>query len=242
MLIMGILRQEAALMDEQPKRVHLGCGLKTPGGWINLDGSWNAWLGKYPTVRRVLKALDLLPSSAIGIPWSPDILIHDVRKPLPFHDNSIWAIYASHLLEHLYLQEGKRLLKECFRILKPGGILRMVVPDLKAIVMEYMDGKPFNNASDEIEELSRADRLNKRLAFRSPNPISENIFYRIYAAFKDFHSHKWMYDADSLIWYFKWADFVDVHEMQFGRSRIEGIAKIEEEGRGIYVEGVKPIR
>jgi predicted SAM-dependent methyltransferase len=228
-------------MDEQTKRVHLGCGLKTPEDWINLDGSWNAWLAKYPTVRKVLKTLDVLPASIMDIPWNPDIFIHDVRKPLPFHDNSICAIYASHLLEHLYLEEGKRLLKECFRILKPSGILRMVVPDLRAIVLEYLDEKPPDGSSDETEALSRADRLNKSLSLRSQKPPSENVFYRTYSALKDFHSHKWMYDADSLIRYFKWADFVEVLEMQFGRSRIEGIAKIEEEGRGIYIEGVKPI-
>jgi hypothetical protein len=49
-----------------------------------------------------------------------------------------------------------------------------------------------------------------------------------------------MYDADSLIMYFKWAGFMDVQEMKFNESRIEGIEKVEEAGRGIYIEGSKP--
>jgi len=117
-------------MAEQVKRLHLGCGLNTPEDWINLDGSWNAWLAKHPIMRRLFKALRVLPPSLFNIPWSPDILFHDVRKPLPFQNESLCAIYASHLLEHLYLEEAKRLMKECFRVLQPGGILRMVVPDM----------------------------------------------------------------------------------------------------------------
>ncbi len=176
---------------------------------------------------------------------SPDIIIHDVRKPLPFQDNSIHAIYASHLLEHLYLEEAKRLLKECFRILQPGGILRMVVPDLRAIVLEYMGEKILSKPSDNIKAANPADRLNRRLAFRVPDPSANGILYRIYNATKDFHSHKWMYDADSLIMYFEQADFVDVHQSGFRQSLIEGIEEIEEServlhGAGICIEGIKP--
>jgi predicted SAM-dependent methyltransferase len=230
---------------EKSNKLHLGCGSKTPEGWINLDGSWNAWSRKYPMVRKVLKTFRILPVRLLNIQWNPDILIHDVRKPLRFQDNSLEAIYASHLLEHLYLEEAKRLLKECFRILKPGGVLRMVVPDLRAIVLEYMGEKPFGDSSEEMEADSRGDRLNKRFSMRSQEPPSGNLIYRIYTALKDFHSHKWMYDADSLVRYFSFAGFVDVQEMQFLQSRIKGIKQVEDAGRvlsgaGICVEGVKP--
>jgi predicted SAM-dependent methyltransferase len=228
------------------KRLHLGCGLDTPEGWIHVDGSWNAWLAKYPNLRKVLKAFNLLPADLKDISWNPGILIHDVRKPLPFRDNSCNSIYASHLLEHLYLEEAKFLLRECFRVLLPAGVLRMVVPDLRSIISEYIGDKPFGNLSDDTETINRADRLNKRLMYRNPEPRSGNLFYRIYTSLKDFHSHKWMYDADSLIFYFKEAGFADVREMQFLESQIEDIEKIEKgesilNGEGICVEGLKQI-
>lgn len=232
-------------MAEQARKLHLGCGLNTPEGWINLDGSWNAWVANHPIVLRVLKTLHALPASLLDVPWSHSILIHDVSKPLPFQGNSLSAIYASHLLEHLYLEEAKRLLKECFRVLRPGGALRMVVPDLRAFVLEYMGEKPFSAPSDGMGAISRADRLNKRLGFRRSEPPSGNVFYRIYTALKDFHSHKWMYDAASLITYFERAGFMNIQEMQSHRSRIGGIEKIEQaervlNGAGICIEGVKP--
>ena len=48
------------------------------------------------------------------------------------------VVYHSHLLEHLQQEEGEDLIQECFRVLKPGGILRIVVPDLERICRDYL--------------------------------------------------------------------------------------------------------
>jgi SAM-dependent methyltransferase len=227
----------------KPKKLHLGCGSKTPQGWLNLDGSWNAWLANYPLIRRFLKAFRIVPQNLFDAPWGKNIFIHDVRKPLPFPNNSFSAIYASHLLEHLHLEEAKALLKECYRTLEPGGILRMVVPDLEAIVQEYIDWPA--KSTDSIEQLNRADRLNKRLYFRLPHPTLGSPIYKIYTAITDFHLHKWSYDAESLISYFRWAGFIEVQKMHLFQSRIDGIKEIENpqmilDGAGICIEGLKP--
>jgi len=231
-------------MIGESRRLHLGCGLNTPEGWIHVDGSWNAWVAKYPTLRRVFKAIHLLSADLKDIGWNPDIIIHDLRKPLPFPNDHFTAIYASHLLEHLYREGAKALLKECVRVLIPGGVLRMVVPDLYSIISEYMGERPPGKVSGNGEGNNRADRLNKRLMFRSCEPRAGNLFLRIYSSLKDLHSHKWMYDADSLIFYFQEAGLVNVREMEYLRSQIEGIEKIETgesilNGEGICVEGWK---
>jgi len=88
--------------SDNPIRLNLGCGLQAPLGWINVDGSWNARLAKYRRLRRMLSSFRLLPADKLEIPWSPSILIRDVRKPLPFPDGSVTAVYASRVLEHLY--------------------------------------------------------------------------------------------------------------------------------------------
>lgn len=121
-------------------RLHLGCGLTTPTDWVNIDGSWNAWLAKYPKMRKVLARLKVLPATSSIIPWAADVHYHDLRKPLPFKANSVEAIYSSHTLEHLYYTEAERLLHECMRVLAPGGVIRLVVPDLKSIMLEYLAG------------------------------------------------------------------------------------------------------
>ena len=66
------------------------------------------------------------------------IVYHDLRKPLPYPENSFDAVYSSHFLEHLGQKEGDRFLGELFRTCKPGGICRIVVPDYEQVCKEYL--------------------------------------------------------------------------------------------------------
>jgi predicted SAM-dependent methyltransferase len=69
----------------------------------------------------------------------PGVIAHDLRRGLPFADESFVAAYGSHVLEHLDPDAGERLLRECHRVLAPGGIVRIVVPDLEAIARLYLE-------------------------------------------------------------------------------------------------------
>ncbi|MDX1976967.1 MAG: methyltransferase domain-containing protein [Pseudanabaenaceae cyanobacterium bins.68] len=91
--------------------LNLGCGNTFDSHWINLDVS--------PSAKEVKK-------------W-------DVREGLPFDNDSIDACYSSHVFEHLNIDEARKLLSECIRVLKPEGIIRLVVPDLEAIAKIYLD-------------------------------------------------------------------------------------------------------
>lgn len=228
------------------RKLHLGCGLNVVEGWLNVDGSWNARLAKYPRLRRALAAAHVIPREAAKVEWRGDLRILDVRDPLPFATGSYDAIYASHLLEHLYLDDALRLLRECFRVLRPGGVLRLVVPDLKAIVREYNGEQPFyNSATGDFATMPAADRMNRRLLFRGAMPAQGNVFMRVYAALKDFQTHKWMYDGDSLVAHVRSVGFAEAAERGFCESRIPDIDRIEHPGRvlqgeGVCVEAVKP--
>jgi predicted SAM-dependent methyltransferase len=226
-------------------RLNLGCGLQTHPSWVNIDGSWNARLSKHPLLQGTLSTLGLISWEKVRIPWSSQILIHDIRKPLPFRDASASAVYASHVLEHLYREEGRQLMRESFRVLAADGILRVVVPDLRSIVEEYMGQRPFGEVELEKDGASPADRLNERLLMRWPSPSKRHILHRIYDASQDFHSHKWMYDTESLRALLGSAGFVDVQPKVCGDSLISDIAAIEDpsrllNGAGICVEGRKP--
>jgi SAM-dependent methyltransferase len=114
-------------------RLNLGCGLCTHPNWINLDGSWNARLAKHPVLRKTLSTVGILSADKAGIPWNRDIFCHDIRKPLPFPNGSAEAVYASHVLEHLYREQGLQLIQEAFGVLASGGIVRIVIPDMHTI-------------------------------------------------------------------------------------------------------------
>lgn len=62
----------------------------------------------------------------------------DIRQALPYADDSFDVVYSSHVLEHLTPDAGERFLREQFRVLKPGGICRVVVPNLEEICRIYL--------------------------------------------------------------------------------------------------------
>jgi SAM-dependent methyltransferase len=224
-------------------RLNLGCGLQAPPGWINVDGSWNARLAKFPGLRKIFAAVHVLSPDKAAIPWSSSIYIHDIRKPLPFADGSASAVFASHVLEHLYRDEGQQLIRESRRVLCPGGILRLIVPDLEAIVQEYYAERPPNQLSGEQQ--SAADVLNQRLLMRGQSPPKRNLLYWLYDSLNDFHSHKWMYDANSLTALLRLVGFIDIERKSDGDSLIEGIAAVEDpsrirDGAGVCIEARKP--
>jgi SAM-dependent methyltransferase len=68
----------------------------------------------------------------------PDIHYHDVRKSLPFADKTFEAAYALHIVEHLTPAEAAALVNELYRVLKPGGIVRISTPDLEDICRSYL--------------------------------------------------------------------------------------------------------
>lgn len=69
---------------------------------------------------------------------SSEVISWDIRRGLPFADGVFQACYSSHVLEHLTPSEGIRLLNEFHRVLAPGGVVRVVVPDLELIARDYL--------------------------------------------------------------------------------------------------------
>ena len=115
-------------IEGRPHLLNFGCGSALHPEWINLD------------------------SSAVA----PDVVVHDLRHGLPVPSDSFDAAYGSHVLEHLDPDAASRLLRECYRILRPGGILRIVVPDLETIARLYLDSLE-RAATGDIDAAFRYD-------------------------------------------------------------------------------------
>jgi len=100
---------------------------------------------KIKTTKNGLAYLNIGCGSIFSSDWNnidfiknKDVLFWDIRKGLPFPDKSMDAVYFSHLLEHLSPTEATNLMSEVNRILKTGGIVRIVVPDLRRVCGEYL--------------------------------------------------------------------------------------------------------
>lgn len=92
------------------KCLNLGCGSRFHPAWTNVD------------------------FTAV----SPAVLSHDLRKGIPFPDEEFDVVYHSHVLEHFNQPRAHAFLRECRRVLKPGGTLRVAVPDLERIAKTYL--------------------------------------------------------------------------------------------------------
>ena len=224
------------------RRLNLGCGPgRLPPDWVHLDGSWNARLARHRVIRRTLGRLGIISRTNAALEWHPEIICADLRRPLPFPAGAFEAVYASHVLEHLHDDEARALLDECYRVLQPEGVIRLVVPDLRYMVRRYLEAA---TASERNGELA-ADRLNEDLHLRPRSSASGHMLFRAYSALTEFHWHKWLYDAESLMQRTRGAGFTAVEQRGYLDSRIGGIGEIEHatrvlDGAGICIEGLKP--
>lgn len=91
-------------------KLNLGCGKRFLEGWINVD----------------------FTSTGTGV------IATNLRKGIPFPNGSFDFVYHSHVLEHFEKNAAADFLKECFRVLRPSGVLRVVVPDLEVIASNYL--------------------------------------------------------------------------------------------------------
>jgi glycosyltransferase involved in cell wall biosynthesis/predicted SAM-dependent methyltransferase len=90
--------------------LNLGCGQRYHPAWTNVD------------------------FTSTG----PGVIAHDLTQGIPFESNAFDAVYHSHLLEHFAKDAAPVFMQECYRVLKPGGIIRVVVPDLENIARLYL--------------------------------------------------------------------------------------------------------
>ncbi len=142
----------------------------------------------------------------------------DLRRPLPFPDDRIAAIYSSHFLEHLSFREGQQFLDECLRVLIPGGWFSICVPNARIYVEAYLGVRSLDSA---------------QLYPRAFNHTT-SIDYVNYMAYMD-GLHKYMFDEDNLLHILVNRGFRNVHLRRFDPSLDTKMRDYE----SIYAEALK---
>ncbi len=123
-------------------RLNIGCGQSPTEGWFNYDNSPAVWLARSRLLTALLGRTRLLDEHSIA--FAEFCRGHDVRYAnaaarIPHETGSVDAIYSSHMMEHLDRSEARAFLAECLRVLRPGGVLRLAVPDLRNNVRLYLE-------------------------------------------------------------------------------------------------------
>ncbi len=105
------------------KYLNIGCGAKFHPDWFNVDMASN----------------------------SPYVIAHNVLKGLPFDDDSLEVVYLSQVLGHFPKEKAAEVVKSCYRVLKHGGFIRVVTPDLEGLAKQYLNFllQNINNPTEE---------------------------------------------------------------------------------------------
>lgn len=210
------------------KKLHVqyGCGLCAPEGWLNFDASPTLRIQKLPLIGGVLKRVS-------GTVFPSNVLFGDITNGLPVNDDSCDALYCSHTLEHLSLADFRKALRNSYRILKPGGIFRCVVPDLETAARSY------------IKNLDNGDNL-ASLQFMSSTLLGARERPRglknLISAFFGNSRHLWMWDSSSLMEELGNAGFRNMRKCSFGDSRDAMFEHVEEVGRFHDAAAIESVR
>ena len=117
-------------------RVNVGCGSSPTRGWLNFDNSLSVRVARWPLAAAVLSGLRIADSSSLGLVAMArrgSIRFANAAARIPCDDGSVAAVYSSHMIEHLDRHEARAFLDEVKRVLQPGGVVRLAVPDLSRL-------------------------------------------------------------------------------------------------------------
>ena len=204
------------MLQNNKKNFHIGCGYTIGKNWFNYDNSPIALLDRIP----ILKNINKLNTRK----FPKNIKYGNIVNNLLCEESTADNIYCSHVLEHVSLSSGKKMLKNIYKMLKIGGTLRIIVPSLEARIERYIQNKDANSFIKSLNFVNDDKKENfiKKLRFLLGGT-----------------RHRWMFDKSSLLNELIDSGFENskIRECKFGDSDIDVFSEVEEEGRFIESNG-----
>lgn len=195
--------------------VQYGCGLCAPDGWENFDVSPAITIQRVPVVGAIIrKAVFERVKRFAAFP--KNVRYGDIVRGLPLNAESCDMVYCSHTLEHLSLEDCRKAIANTYKILKPDGVFRFVLPDLKRLATEYINGQ---TSSDFM-----------RSTYFGVEKRSRGIEAAIRAMIGN-SAHLWMWDYETLKAELEQVGFVDVRRALIGDNPDPLLRDVEDEQR-----------
>lgn len=160
-----------------------------PKPWINIDKN------------------DLSPIVQRGCTF----LHHNVTTGIPYRDNIVSLIYHSDIFEHFSYHEATAFLKECHRVMKPGALMRVCVPDLSVIIEAY--------DTHNLDEFNDIQPIEYQQCKSDSIRASMLMFGSLGSTQSAYQGHQMMYDSEGLEEMLSNAGFVDVEQQEEDMSR-----------------------
>ena len=213
------------------KILNLGCGHKVSAHLdiVNIDWSMHLRIRK-SRLLSLLAPMVLSPARRKRLSDLPaNIMAHDLSLGIPFADSSVDAIFHSNMLEHLDRDVAPLFLTEALRVLKPGGIHRIVVPDFELSCTRYLahiascelDPQLQPQHDDYIAQVLEQSVRREAAGTRLQSPLGRVIDKTLLGdARKRGETHQWMYDRISLATLLRRLGYTDVRLLRHDSSGI----------------------
>jgi predicted SAM-dependent methyltransferase len=173
------------------RKLQIGCGYRRIAGWLNCD-----------------------------IDPMRDAIILDAARPLPFESNTFDYIYCEHVIEHMAFDVGQSMLKECNRVLRPGGTLRLATPDVRFLLNLYRADR--SSLEAKYIEWSCLNYIGKKAPHTALGVI--NNFVRDWG-------HVFIYDPETLRTSMRTAGFQEIVPAKIGESERPALSGLENVAR-----------
>lgn len=190
------------------KRINVGCGFSTGASWENYDASPTLRFERLPVIGR------LYTKNASRFPAA--VRYGDITRGPLCAPGEAEAVYCSHMLEHVPLEDMRRTLVHILTMLAPGGVFRLIVPDLGNYVARYTDASD----PERAHRLMRETLLGKVSA---PAGMTGRVKQAL-----GLSTHLWMYDEASMRLELERAGFADIRRCHFGDADNPVFAEVEE--------------
>jgi SAM-dependent methyltransferase len=184
---------ERYLRTATPRGLQLGTGHNPLPGWLNTD---------------------------VQIFRLGHVEFLDATRPFPLPDAAFDYVYSEHQIEHIPLEAGERMLAECFRVLRPGGVVRIATPDLERMAAL---------AEKELDDDQRhyVEYISQMLGLPAPDPARViNSMFRAFGPDAD-TGHQFIYSYDFLADRMRAAGFSDTRRCALGESTHDALRGIE---------------
>ena len=199
--------------------VQYGCGMSAPKGWRNFDASPTLLFERLPLIGRFHTKNETR--------FPKNVEYGDIVKGLPVPFGASKCVYCSHILEHLSLSDFRIALRNTKNILQPGGIFRLVLPDLEYSVRNYINDTSNRSAhefmkSTSLGHVKRARNLMGFLTYWFGNS-----------------QHLWMWDYKSIHSELENIGFMKIRRAFFGDSTDPVYRQVEDRERWENCLGVE---
>jgi hypothetical protein len=194
--------------------VQYGCGWCAPEGWENFDASYTLAFERLPLIGKFYtKNSQRFPD---------DVRYGNIVKGLPLAAGSASGVYASHVLEHLSYGDCIQALGNTYRLLRPGGIFRLIVPDLESAAQQYLE--QLKGRSTEANDFfMESTSLGRKESIRG---IGAWLYSLLNSS-----RHLWMWDYPAMAQALEGQGFRNIRGCKFNDSEDPMFARVEDQLR-----------